>query len=190
MTDDANPDLSPRPKKPNHVSSGNTVGNFADFCKHKTFRSPHPPPVWDEFDAAPDTGPTAGPDFLPALPCGTYEVDEPGGSTVPVRVRRRRAGRYADQYVVEWLLGHDGRTWEPFAAVLPGRLDVWPHFRKTDYGLVAERLYQHVVGGECFDGWEFRLAKPCCARCGRELKKADEVPAGIHATCREKWGSE
>jgi hypothetical protein len=38
------------------------------------------------------------------------------------------------------------------------------------------------------DGWEFRMAKPACARCGRHLKDPDEVLVGIHDTCREKWG--
>jgi hypothetical protein len=187
MTDDPEPR-----KKPSHVSSNQTVGNFSQFAVHKTTKSVHPPRVWRSFATVP-TGPPApppGPHSMPAIPCGLYEVDEPGGSTVPIRVRRRAdTSKFApDQWVMEWLLGADGRTWEAFAFVRPDRLEVWKRFVKTDYGMVADRLYKHLAGGECFDGWEFRLAKPCCARCGRELKKDEDKTAGAHAGCLEKWG--
>lgn len=143
--------------------------------------------AWKSFDDVRVAAP-AGPHPLPAIPCGLYEADEPGGSTVPVRVRRRHAGPHEDRWTVEWLLGSDDRTWEAFAYVGADGLDVWPPFRKTDYALVADRLFRHVRHGECFDGWAFRLARPACARCGRELKKESDRAGGLHGGCRQKWG--
>lgn len=145
----------------------------------------HPPQEWDEFDelAAPVT-----PRALPAIPCGLYHVDEPGGSTIPIKVRRRsdRSRCAAGKWVMEWLIGHDERTWEEFAFVGQS-LDIYKKFRDTDYDRVGTMLFKHFSDGECFDGWEFRLTEPRCARCGRKLNKHDQE-SGIGKACAKEWG--
>jgi hypothetical protein len=124
---------------------------------------------------------------MPAIPCGLYEVDEPGGSTVPVRVHHHRPDhrRHPDQWAMSWLLGHDGRTWEEFAVVTDTALLVEPRFRESDYDTVGTMLFKHMRDGECFDGWAFRLKEARCARCGRLLKPGEN---GISPGCAKEWG--
>jgi hypothetical protein len=141
--------------------------------------------VWHSVVVRPPTW--VGPHPLPAVPCGVYEADEPGGSTVPIRVRRRSdRSRFAPgRWVMEWPLGADGVTREAFAYVNPDGLEVFGRFRKSDYAEVGTRLFAHFRGGECFDGWEFRLVEPRCARCGKKLKPGQD---GLHPECLKEWG--
>jgi hypothetical protein len=147
-------------------------------------------PYWPDMAEAQAAGPAPadGPHPMPAIPCGLYEVDEPGGSTVYVRVRRRadRSKFAPGQWVAEWLIGHDDRTWEAFAFLTNKSIDVWKRFRGTDYDTVGTLLFKHFDGGECFDGWAFRLAEARCARCGRLLSDRDRK-AGIGASCAGRW---
>jgi hypothetical protein len=155
-------------------------------------RNVHQPEEWDDFDEVTDSPPATppgGPHPMPAIPCGLYQVDEPGGSTVPIRVRRRadHSNWAPGKWVMEWLIGHDGRTWETFAFVTNTSLEIYKRFKGTDYDTVGTMLFKHFYDGECFDGWEFRLEIPRCAKCGKKINDADRE-RGLGPGCAKRWG--
>ncbi len=152
-----------------------------------TTKSAHPPPVWDDFEGG--GTPPVGPHSMPAIPCGLYEVDEPGGGTFQIRVRRRadNSNFAPGQWVMEYMLGADEQTWEAFAFLDNKKLSVFGRWKNSIHDKMGGKLFAHFDQGELFERWNFRLIEPRCARCGRMLKDSD-IEAGISPHCAKEWG--